>query len=150
MPREPAVHLQRADACERLGDVVCLADEYRILAELSPVNPEYAYRLGKAYLRLSQWAHTRIRAIDPAAARLDQARGREFLEQGRTDLAERAFQEAIVRDPSLVDVHLALARIYFADGRLDEAARVVTRVLELVPESAEGRTLRASIEAARR
>ena len=27
MPREPAVHLQRADACERIGDVLCLAVE---------------------------------------------------------------------------------------------------------------------------
>ena len=29
----------------------------RTLVELSPANPEYAYRLGKAYLRLSQSAH---------------------------------------------------------------------------------------------
>jgi Tfp pilus assembly protein PilF len=149
MPREPAAHLQRADACERIDDVLCLADEYRALVDLSPANPEYAYRLGKAYLRLSQWAHARIQAIDPRAARLSQALGREYLEQGRADLAERAFQDAVTRDPSLADVHVALARIYLADGRLDEAARAVARALVLVPDSKEARALRASIEAAR-
>ena len=149
MPREPAVHLQRADACERINDVVCLADEYRTLVELSPANPEYAYRLGKAYLRLSQWAHERIQAIDPGAARLSQALGREYLEQGRADLAEAAFQKAIQRDATLADVHLSLARIYLADGRLEEAARAVARALALVPDSKEARALRASVEAAR-
>jgi len=149
MPREPAVHLQRADACERVHDVLCLVDEYRALVELSPANPEYAYRLGKAYLRLSQWAHARIQAIDPRAARLSQALGREYLEQGRLDLAERAFRDAVDRNDTLADVHLALARIYLADRRLDEAARAVARALALVPESKEARALRTSIEAAR-
>jgi predicted Zn-dependent protease len=150
MPREPAVHMQRAEACERIGDVLCLADEYRTLVELSPADPEYAYRLGKAYLRLSQWAHERIQAIDPGAARLSQALGREYLEQGRADLAEAAFEKAIRRDATLADVHLSLARIYLADGRLDEAARAVARVLALVPDSKEARALQASVEAARR
>jgi predicted Zn-dependent protease len=149
MPREPAVHLQRADACERINDVVCLTDEYRALVELSPANSEYAYRLGKAYLRLSQWAHGRIQAIDPQAARLSQALGREYLEQGRTDLAERAFTDAIGRDATLADVHLALARIYLGDGRLDEAARAVARVLVLMPHSKDARAVQLTIDAAR-
>ncbi|MDQ3070367.1 MAG: tetratricopeptide repeat protein, partial [Acidobacteriota bacterium] len=149
MPREPAVRLQRADACERVNDVLCLADEYRTLVNLSPDNPEYAYRLGKAYLRLSQWAHTRIQAIDPKAARLSQALGREYLEQGRADLAERAFQDAIARDGTLTEVHLALARIYLGDGQLDEATRAVARVLVLLPDSKDARALQATIDAAR-
>ena len=149
MPREPAVHLQRADACERIKDDLCLTDEYRTLVELSPANPEYAYRLGKAYLRLSQSAHARIQAIDPRAARLSQALGREYLEQGRADLAERAFKDAIARDATLVDVHLALARICLADGRLDEAGRASARALVLAPDSKDARALQAAIEAAR-
>lgn len=149
MPREPAAHLLRADACERINDVLCLADEYRALVELSPADPEYAYRLGKAYLRLSQWGLTRIQAIDPRSARLSQALGREYLEQGRADLAERAFQDALGRDATLVDVHLALARIYLADGRLDEAARAVARALVLVPDSRDARALQVAVAAAR-
>jgi tetratricopeptide (TPR) repeat protein len=149
MPREPAVHLQLADACERVNDDLCLADEYRTLVGLSPANPEYAYRLGKAYLRLSQSAHARIQRIDPRAARLSQALGREYLEQGRADLAERAFTDAIARDATLVEVHLALARIYLADGRLDGAGRAAARALALAPDSKEARALQATIEAAR-
>ncbi len=149
MPREPAAHLQRADACERINDVLCLADEYRALVELSPGNPEYAYRLGKIYLRLAQWAHLRIQAIDPRAPRLSEALGREYLEQGRADLAERVFLDAISRDPTIADVHLALARIYLADGRLDEAASAVARALVLEPDSKAARELRLKIQAAR-
>lgn len=149
MPREPAVHLQLADACERTRDFVCLTDEYRALTELAPSNPEYAYRLGKAYLKLSQWAHTRIQAIDPRAPRLSQALAREHLEQGRPDLAERALLEAVSRNPALDDAHLALARIYLADGRLDDAARAVDRALALVPDSKDAHELQSSIHAAR-
>ena len=150
MPKEPAVHLQRADACERLEDVLCLADEYRTLVQLSPASPEYAYRLGKAYLRLSQWAHTRMQAIDPKGARLNQALGREYLEQGRPDLAEQAFRDALARDASLVDVHLSLARLYLRDGRLNEAAAAAARALALMPDSREARALASRIEAAKR
>jgi tetratricopeptide (TPR) repeat protein len=149
MPREPAVHLQLADACERIDDVMCLTDEYRTLVDLAPNNPEYAYRLGKAYLRLSQWTLTRMQAIDPKAARLSQAKGREYLEQGRPDLAEAAFLDAVARDATLDDVHLALARLYLAGGRLDEASRAVTRALALIPESKVALGLQATIEAAR-
>jgi predicted Zn-dependent protease len=149
MPREPAVHLQLADACERLDDVICLADEYRTLAQLAPGNAEYAYRLGKAYLRLSQWTLARMQTIDPKAARLSQAKGREYLEQGRPDLAEAAFLDAVARDGTLDDVHLALARLYLAGGRLDDASRAVARALALVPESKVAHGLQSSIEAAR-
>lgn len=147
MPHEPAVHLQLADACERLQDLLCVAEEYRTLVELSPGEPEYAYRLGRAYLRLSQWAHTRIEAIDPKAARLSQALGREYLDQGRRDLARRAFTEAIARDPGLLDVHLALASIDLEDGRLKEAAEAIGRALTLSPESRAAHELKAALQA---
>lgn len=149
LPREPAAHLQRADACERIGDVLCLTDEYRVLVALSPASPEYAYRMGKAYLRLSQWSHERMQAVDPAAARLKQALGREYLEQGRPDLAEREFLAAVTRDPGLVEVHLALARLYLADGRWEEATRAVARALAVVPNSAEAEAVQALIAATR-
>ena len=149
LPGEPLVHLQRANACERLNDVLCLVDEYRLLAKQSPADSEYAYRLGKAYLRLAQWAHVRIQKRHPGSARLSQALGREYLEQGRADLAERAFLDSIRVDGRNAEVHLALAHIYLADGRLDAASAAAERVLGLEPESAAGRALAASIDAAR-
>jgi tetratricopeptide (TPR) repeat protein len=149
MPREVAPRLQLADAWERLGDVQRLVAAYRVVVSLAPDEPEYLYRLGKAYLRLSQWAHERIQAIDPHAARLSQALGREYLQQGRPDLARRAFEDALGRDPTLVEVHLALARIHVDEGRWDAAARSVEQVLAILPQSREARELAAAIAAGR-
>jgi tetratricopeptide (TPR) repeat protein len=124
-------------------------EEYRAIVALAPNEPEYAYRLGKAYLRLSQWSYEKIRAVDPRAARLSQALGREYLQQGRPDLALRAFEEAATRDPALAGVHLALARIHFDERRWDDAAREIERELAILPESRDARELKARIEAAR-
>jgi tetratricopeptide (TPR) repeat protein len=149
MPRELAPRLQLADACERTGNVTRLVDTYREIVALAPDEPEYAYRLGKAYLRLSQWSYERIKAIDPRSARLSQALGREYLQQGRADQARIAFEEAAARDPALPEVHLALARLHADEQRWNEAAREVERELALTPESREARELKAVIDAAR-
>jgi tetratricopeptide (TPR) repeat protein len=150
MPRETIAHVQLAEACRRLDDPPCVADAYHQLVQLVPDDPEYAYRLGTAYLKLSRWAHDRMRAIDPGSARLDQALGREYLVQGRPDLALRALQRAALIDPNLPEVHLALARIHFEEGRWDEAAREVGRELALVPSSKDALELKTRIDAARR
>jgi protein O-GlcNAc transferase len=149
MPRELAPRLQLADACERSGNVLRLVDTYRAIVAMAPDDPEYAYRLGKAYLRLSQWSYERIMAIDPKSARLSQALGREYLQQGRPDEARVAFEQAAARDPALPEVHLALARLHADEQRWDDAAREVERELALVPESRDARALKASIDAAR-
>ena len=150
MPKEPSAFLQLADACERAGDLICLVNAYRSVVSLVPEESEYAYRLGKAYLKLSQSSYERIRAVDPGAARLSQALGLQYLQQGRADLAEPVFQAAARRDPSLTGVHLALAQIYLADGRLDDAARAIARELALEPESRAARDVQAAIAAARK
>jgi tetratricopeptide (TPR) repeat protein len=150
MPRELAPRLQLADACERTGDVPRLVDTYRAIAAMAPDEPEYTYRLGKAYLRLSQWSFTRLRAIDPQSARLSQALGREYLQQGEVDLARAAFEQAVARDPTLPDVHLALARLHADARRWEDAAREVERELALVPDSRAARELGAAIDTARR
>jgi tetratricopeptide (TPR) repeat protein len=149
MPRELAAHLQLADACERVGNMRRVVDEYRAIVALAPDEPEYAYRLGKAYLKLSQWAHERIRAVDPHAARLSQALGREYLNQRQPELALQAFEEAARRNPTLAEVHLALARIHLDEGRLEDAAREIDRELAILPQSRDARELKAKIDAAR-
>jgi Tfp pilus assembly protein PilF len=150
MPRELVAHTQLADACRRLGDDVCVADTYRQVVQLAPDDAESAYHLGTAYLRLSQWAHERIRKIDPTSARVHQALGREYLRQGRPDLALRALQRAIEADPTLPEIHSALARIHFDEGRLEDATREIERELALVPFSKDALELKTRIESARR
>ncbi len=150
MPNEPAAHLQLADAFERTGNVAGVVEEYRRLTELAPDSDEYAYRLGKAYLKLAQQAFERLRAANPRSARLAEALGGQYLEQGRADLAAAAFQDAAERDPALPGIHLALARIHLDEGRLDQAAAEVAREQAIAPASAAARALQADIEAARK
>ena len=149
LPGEKAAHLQLADACERVDNVPCLARESRVLAGLAPSDPEYTYRLGKAYLRLSEWSYKRILAIDPRSARLSEALGREYLQQGQPELALREYQEAAERDPALPGIHLALARIHADAQRWADAVREVERELAVAPGSAAALELKARVTAAR-
>jgi tetratricopeptide (TPR) repeat protein len=150
MPRELAPRLQLADACERTGDHRRVVATYRDIVALAPDDPEYTYRLGKAYLRLSEWSFERLKAVSPRSARLSQALGGEYERQGRPDLALAAYQEAATRDPALVEVHLALARLYRDAKRWPEAAGAVGRALALAPGSVEGKALQAQIAAGAR
>jgi predicted Zn-dependent protease len=149
LPGEKAAHLQLADACEQAGNVPCLVRESRALAALAPDDAEYTYRLGKAYLRLSEWSYKQILAIDPRSARLNEALGREYLLQGRPELALLEYQAAAERDPSLPGIHLALARIHADAQRWDEAAKAVERELAVAPGSAAALELKARVDAAR-
>jgi tetratricopeptide (TPR) repeat protein len=149
MPTERTAHVQLADACERAGDSRCLVRALKSASDLAPGDPDALYRLGKAYLRLSQTSYARIQQIDPSSPRLSEALGREMLEQGRVDEAVQAYQQAIERGPTLPGLHLALARIDADRGRWDEALAAVDRELVLVPESAAARELKSAIERAR-
>jgi tetratricopeptide (TPR) repeat protein len=149
LPGEKAAHLKLADACERAGNALCLARESRILAGLAPSDPESLYRLGKAYLSLSEWSYKRILAINPRSARLSEALGREYLQQGQPDLALRAYQDAAERDPTLPGIHLALAGIHADAQRWEDAAREVERELAVAPGSAAALALKAQVDAAR-
>jgi tetratricopeptide (TPR) repeat protein len=149
LPGETAAHLKLAEACEQAGNVPCLARQSRTLAGLAPSDPESLYRLGKAYLGLSEWAYQRILAIDPRSARLSEALGREYLEQGQPDMALLAYQQAAERDPALPGIHLALAGIHADAGRWDDAAKAVERELAIAPGSAAALALKARVDAAR-
>lgn len=149
MPGEKSAHLQLADACERVGDALCLASQSRVLSGFAPSDPEYTYRLGKAYLRLAEWSYRRIRAIDPRSARLHEALAREYLQQGQAELALGEYQRAAERDPSLPGIHLALARIHADALRWDDAAREIERELAVAPGSAAALELKGRVDAAR-
>jgi predicted Zn-dependent protease len=150
IPGEPAAHLQLADAYERTGDVAGLVAEYRWLVAASPSNDEFVYRLGKAYLKQAQWSFERMKSVDPHTARLPQALARQYLDQGRPDLAAAAFERAATLAPTLPELHLALARIHLDEGRFDDAAREIERELAIAPDSAEARAVGAQIDAARK
>jgi protein O-GlcNAc transferase len=145
LPLEPVAHLQLADAYERAGRIDGVVDEYRRLAEMSPENDEYAYRLGKAYLRLAQLSYERLRLANPKSARISQALAIEYVKQGHRDLAAQEFQRAAALNPKLDEIHLELARLYAAEQRWDDAAREVAQELAIAPESRDAQELKAKI-----
>ncbi len=146
-PREPLARLHLARAYERRGDLLAAIEQWETLVRLAPGEPEYLYQLGRAYMRLSAWCLDQLRRAADHSPRLYQALGEAFQAQGRLELAARAYQEAVRRDPELPEIHFALATVYLAQGKTAEARQALDRELALVPESLAARTLRSKLEA---
>ena len=76
---------------------------------------------------------------------MHQAQGHGLRVQGRPDRALAAFARAAEADPSLPEIHLAMAQIHLEQGRTADARREAERELEVVPESAGARALLARV-----
>ncbi len=146
-PKEPLARLQLARAFERSGRWPAAVAQYQALRGLKPDDPETVYALGSAYLHLSEWSLGALRELPGGKARLYQARGHGFRVQGRPDLALAAFERAAQEDPTLPEVHLAMAQIHLEQKRFPEARQEIERELRLVPESAGARALAAQLRA---
>lgn len=146
-PREPLARRQLAGAYEQAGDWAGAVDQFRALRELAPEEPEYMYRLGRAYLRLSQQCLEELKDLDPGSARSLQALGHNYRVQGRPGRALKAFARAAQADPTLPEIHLAMAQIHVEQKRWAEARREIALELALVPESAGARALARHLRA---
>lgn len=146
-PREPLARLQLAKVLERAGDWTDAVEQYRALTAMKPDEPEYAYALGSAYLRLSEWSLKQLATVAGGQARLQQALGHNYRVQGRADFALRAFERAAQADPTLPEVHLAMAQVHVEQKRWAEARQEIERELAIVPESAGARALLARLSA---
>lgn len=146
-PREPLARLQLARVEERAGDWAAAVDQYRALRELKPDEPEYVYGLGNAYLRLSEWCLRELGKLPDGQARLQQAMGHNLRVQGRPDRALAAFARAAQADPTLPEVHLAMAQIHLEQKRWAEAGEEIERELAVVPHSAGALALRERLRA---
>jgi tetratricopeptide (TPR) repeat protein len=133
--------LQLAKVEESAGDWAAAVEQYRALRELKPQESEYVYALGSAYLRLSEWCLRELRELDAGSARLYQMQGHNLRVQGRPDLALVAFERAAKADPTLPEIHLAMAQIHLDERRWAEARQEIERELLIVPESAGARAL---------
>ena len=105
MPHEPAAHLQLARAYESTDRWMLAVDELQKLMVLAPDNAEYAYQLGKALAKLSEWSLQELSRVNPNSARLQQALGQEYAIQGKYDRALAAYQQAAKADPKLPEIH---------------------------------------------
>jgi Tfp pilus assembly protein PilF len=144
-PREPLARLELARAHETAGDWAGAVEEYRALAQLDPTNPDFRYGLGTSYLRLSEQCLRELQQVAPQSARVHQAQGHGLRVQGQPDRALAAFARAAEADPSLPEIHLAMAQIHLEQGRPADARREAERELEVVPESAGARALLARL-----
>jgi predicted Zn-dependent protease len=149
MPSDIAVSARLAEAYEQLGDAPRLVDELRRTRTLAPEDPEFAYRLGRAYLALAEWSVARLRRGSPVSARVQQMSARTYIQQGQTAQAIQALQAAASADPTLPEVHLALGELYLRGNQLDAAAAAAARELEISPQSRAALALQARIEQAR-
>ena len=73
--------------------------------------------------------------------------GHNYRGQGRPDLALQAFERAARADPTLPEIHLAMAQVLMEQKRWGEARQEVERELAIVPESAGALALLARLSA---
>ena len=144
-PRDPLARLELARAHESAGDWAGAVEEYRALVQLDPAKPDFRYGLGTSYLRLSEQCLRELQQVAPQSARVHQAQGNGLRVQGRPDQALAAFARAAEADPSLPEIHLAMAQIHLEQGRYADARREAERELEVLPESAGARALLARV-----
>jgi tetratricopeptide (TPR) repeat protein len=143
LPREIAAHLELAEAYERTNDVVRLVDTYRVIAGLAPNEPEYAYRLGRAYLKLSEWAHARARARSPAPRSDEETRTRSDAraDAGTDAAATNGFATgAALRVPESITGRAEIEQAIAARD-WDRAERLLAAAIERAPESPGSREL---------
>jgi len=117
-------------------------EQYQFLRANSPQEPEYIYQSGKAYPELSAWCYQQIVRIEPRSARRYQSLAENYRRQGRLEAAARSYQKCLAANPNLPEIHLGLARVYLALGKVAEARKEVELELIIVPESLDALALK--------
>lgn len=103
-----------------------------------PDDPEVMFHLGAASAALMQRAFARIVNTHPDSPRALELQARNHLAQGRGDLAEPLFRDALRVKPDLPGIHLELGRILQEQrGNLDQAELEFRAEVELRPGNAE-------------
>ncbi len=149
LPEEPQAHLQLARAYEAMENWIPAVQEFQKLVQLAPQEPEYSYQLWRAWTKLSDWSYRQIIGLNPNSPRVRQALALEYAAQEKYDLALAAYQKAVLSDPKLPEIHLAMAQIWLEMKKFDEALSEIGLELELVPESKAAAETKAKIETAK-
>ena len=144
-PKQPLARLELAKAYERANKLAAMTDEYRMLRELAPQDPEVAYQMGQGYLKTAQWCLQQMRRLDPQSPRVYESMAEAYRAEGRMDQAIHAFQRAAQADPKLPGIHLALALIYLEQRKTEDARREIDLELAIVPESLAAKAARQRI-----
>ena len=130
----------------RKGEWLAAAEQLEELRKSDPANPEYAYELGVAYRNISQSAFLRVKEKAPESARFKQMEAEQLAAIGSVDLAIRRYRDAVAADPKLPGSHLGMAVLHLRSGRKPEALAEIAKELEITPESAVAKQIKASLE----
>jgi Flp pilus assembly protein TadD len=144
-PGEPQGRLQFAWVLERLGRMEQAAEQYRELRKLAPSDPEYAYRLGKMYLKLSAKYLRKMTEVAPAAPRTLQLKGENLVAMGKEEEAIETFRKALSADPKQPGLHTVLAQIYAKQGKREEALNELEQELSILPDNAAALAMRRQL-----
>ncbi len=118
-------------------------DSYRPQVAAAPPSEEYVAQL-KA-LGYLEGGESGAGGAGATAGELNNL-GLVQLEAGRTAEAEKAFRDAIERSPSYPSPHYNLRRLYFEQGRFDEADRELLEALRLGLRDGAGALDRAATD----
>jgi len=111
-----------------------------------PDDPEVLFYLGEASSLLMERAFTRIVTAHPDSPRALQLQARNYLAQGRGDLAEPMLRNALKIKRDLPGVHLDLGRILQEQrGDLNGAEQEFRAEAQLWPGSAEASWRRGAV-----
>ncbi len=140
LPQEKKAIERRGTESVAAFDICLMARQYLVAGNFGDA------RQAESVIRLCD----RATAIDPDYARawavMSQAQGRlSYLFGGEGDGGRAAAERALALDPDLAEAHAVMARLFAADGRLDEAAAEVEIALRLDPESYEVNNSAASL-----
>ena len=145
-PNDPLIHWQLAKAYKRAENFLGVVEQLQAVRQLDPKDTEYVYQSARAYLDLSAWCFQQLVQVQPNSARAYQALGENFRAEGRPEIAIHAFQRAVDANPKMPEIHLALAQIYFEQGRKEEARKELDQELALAPGSAAALALKKKLD----
>jgi len=142
LPNAPVIHRAFGDLASSQGNYEAALTEYRAALALDPKDVGVKFELGVALRRMRRFADA-LQVFDEVAAAdtdhpgLALERGLLFEESGNRGQALHAYEQALAKAPTDLDVMLRVGCGKAAAGRGKEASLLLRKVLEVRPNSAE-------------
>lgn len=146
-------YLQRlAEAEYDLGKYNDAIKHYQKAIKLAPYRPMLHYGLGMTYLKLGKKkeAFKEFQEELKVTTNMNELAWYEiaklYWQDKKYEDAEKAFQWALKRAPTLTDVHFDLAKMYFEIGRYEDSKKEVLEVLRYDPTNDEAKAFLVKVE----
>jgi len=153
IPLEARREFERGEALVNTGDKKKMAESLRHFEQaiaLYPAFIEAKLKLGTTHMDLTEWAQAEQVLLaankdHPQNPNILFALGELYLQQKKTDAAERTLREGLSVEPRSWQGHFTLGRLYWSANDIQKAARQVAIALQLNPNFAEAHLLAGNI-----